>query len=73
MHTCVVALGIDIEGAKYPLAIEDWAFRCEPGSGASDPARIAREDLALFDSGREDRAEQPLCLGRHGHRRAAAQ
>jgi hypothetical protein len=52
---------------------QDRAFRCQLGSGASDAARIAREDPVLFDSGREDRSKQPVCLGSHGDRHTAAQ
>jgi len=52
---------------------QDRAFGCPLGSGAPDAARVPGKDLVLFHSCGEARAEQPIRLGRHGDRYAAAQ
>jgi putative transposase len=46
-HTCVVALGIDLEGAKHPLALVE---------GATENATLARE---LLVSLRERQSNRP--------------
>src|SRR6266568_79844 len=52
---------------------QDLSFACVLGPGATDSARVAREELVVLHRGRQDGADQPVCLGRHGDGHAVGQ
>jgi transposase-like protein len=71
-HTCVVALGIDVDGGKHPLAIEEGSTEnttLVTGliTGLRDPGLdVTRPILALLDG------SKALARGRQGRLRQAA-
>jgi hypothetical protein len=69
----------DRAAADLPGQLEDlghrqhWPLVCLFGARAANPARVAREDLVIFDCCRENRTEQAVRLCRDRHRRAVGE